>query len=59
MFFLTKLYDKFNKVCKTYSTAMESESEFVNLCTMIQDSGLIDVKKAKEVRNFKVRSFFS
>jgi hypothetical protein len=36
---------------------MESESEFVNLCTMIQDSGLIDVKKAKEVRNFKVSAF--
>jgi cell division control protein 6 len=51
---LSKLYDKFNKVCKTYSTAMESESEFVNLCTMIQDSGLIDMKKAKEIRNYKI-----
>jgi hypothetical protein len=33
---------------------MESESEFVNLCNLIQDNGLIDVKKAKEVRNYKV-----
>ena len=33
---------------------MESESEFLNLCTLVQDTGLVDVKKAKEVRNYKV-----
>ena len=33
---------------------MESESEFLNLCIMVQDNGYIDVKKAKEVRNYKV-----
>ena len=46
-----KLYDKFNKISET---KMESESEFLNLCNLIQDSGLVDIKKAKEVRNFKV-----
>ena len=33
---------------------MESESEFLNLCIMVQDNGFIDVKKAKEARNYKV-----
>lgn len=48
---LSKLYDRFNKICET---KMESESEFLNLCTLVQDTGLVDVKKAKEVRNYKV-----
>ena len=52
MFFLFKLYDRFNKIC---DTKIESESEFLHLCGLVQDNGLIDVKKAKEVRNYKVR----
>lgn len=52
--FSLKLLDKFNKICKTYSTSMDSEAEFLNLCCLVQDNGLVDVKKAKEVRNYKV-----
>lgn len=48
---LSKLYDRFNKIC---DTKIESESEFLHLCTLVQDNGLVDVKKAKEVRNYKV-----
>ena len=55
MFSIKKLYDKFNKISET---KMESESEFLNLCNLIQDSGLVDIKKAKEVRNFKVSLAF-
>ncbi|CAF0940474.1 unnamed protein product [Brachionus calyciflorus] len=51
---LSKLFEKFNKICKSYSTSVDSESEFVNLCILIQDNGLIEVKKAKEVRNYKL-----
>jgi len=49
---LSKLYEKFNKICET---KMESESEFLHLCNLVQDNGLVDVKKAKEVRNYKVK----
>ncbi len=48
---LSKLYEKFNKICET---KIESESEFLHLCNLVQDNGLVDVKKAKEVRNYKV-----
>jgi len=48
---LSKLYDRFNKIC---DTKIESESEFLHLCGLVQDNGLIDVKKAKEVRNYKI-----
>lgn len=51
---LSKLFEKFNKICKAYSTSIDSESEFVNLCTLIQDNGLVEIKKAKEVRNYKL-----
>lgn len=50
----TKLLEKFKKVCKSYLASIDSESEFVNLCTLVQDNGLVALKKAKEVRNFKV-----
>lgn len=49
-----KLLEKFNKVCKAYSTEIGSDSEFMSLCTSLQDNGLIDVKKSKEIRNSKV-----
>jgi cell division control protein 6 len=49
-----KLFDKFNKISKAYSTTVDSESEFVNLCTLLQDNGLVDVKKTKDVRSGKV-----
>jgi hypothetical protein len=52
--FSVKLFDKFNKISKAYSTAIDSESEFVNLCTLLQDNGLVEVKKTKDVRNCKV-----
>lgn len=48
---LSKLYDKFNKISET---KIESESEFLHLCTLVQDNGLADVKKAKDVRNYKI-----
>jgi uncharacterized protein YeaO (DUF488 family) len=50
----TQLFDKFNKVCKKYATEMDSESEFLHLCALLQDNSLIELKKAKEVRNHKV-----
>lgn len=46
-----KLFDRFNKICET---KVESESEFINLCNLVQDNGLIDMKKAKEIRNYKI-----
>jgi len=49
--YIIKLFDRFNKIC---DTKIESESEFINLCNLVQDNGLIDMKKAKEIRNFKI-----
>lgn len=33
---------------------MDSEAEFYNLCNLVSDCGLISLKKAKELRNYKV-----
>ncbi len=33
---------------------MDSEAEFQNLCTMVQDNGLVEIKKVKDSRNSKV-----
>ena len=53
-FYFLKLFEKFNKICDAYSSAIGSESEFANLCTLLQDNGLVEIKKAKEIRNQKV-----
>ncbi len=50
-----QLFDKFNKICKAKSTEIDSESEFLNLIAMVQDNGLIEMKKAKEVRSGKIQ----
>lgn len=50
----SKLFEKFNKICKTYASEMDSESEFINLCTMVQDNGLVEIKKAKDIRMTKI-----
>jgi hypothetical protein len=34
---------------------MDSESEFYNLCTLVQDNGYILLKKSKDIRNTKVK----
>jgi hypothetical protein len=56
--FILKIYDRFNKICKKYLTVIDSETEFFNLCNLVQDSGLINLKKAKDLRNSKVFFFF-
>lgn len=53
-FLLLQLLEKFNKVCKSYSTEVGSDSEFMNLCQSLQDNALIEIKKSKEIRNAKV-----
>lgn len=55
---ISKLFERFNKICKTYASEMDSEAEFQNLCTMVQDNGLVEIKKVKDSRNSKVNLIY-
>ena len=43
------------KVCQKRKLKYESESEFVDVCSMLEARGVLSVKKAKERRLAKVQ----
>ena len=52
--FLGKLYEAYVDLCKQRGLKFESETEFVGLCDMLDASGIIAIKKSKEIRRTKV-----
>jgi len=51
---LGKLHEAYTEVCRKRRLKFESETEFVGLCKMLDSTGIISLKKAKETRLMKV-----
>jgi len=51
---LGKLHEAYIEVCRKRQLKFESETEFVGLCKMLDSTGIISLKKAKETRLMKV-----
>lgn len=51
---LYQLHSAYVKVCQKRKLKFESESEFVDVCSMLQSRGVMSIKKAKERRLAKV-----
>ncbi|XP_027210266.1 cell division control protein 6 homolog [Penaeus vannamei] len=51
---LGKFHDVYTKICKKRNLPGIDQSEFLSLCTLLESRGMLQVKKAKEIRSSKV-----
>ncbi|XP_064091799.1 cell division control protein 6 homolog [Macrobrachium nipponense] len=51
---LGKFHELYTKICKKRSIPDMDQSEFLSLCTLLESRGMLQVKRAKEVRSSKV-----
>lgn len=53
-----QFHENYTKICKKNGVGGIERSEFLSLCTSMEDQGLVGIKKAKEVRLYKVLTGF-
>lgn len=51
---LGNLHNMFKKVCQRYNVVGVDQSEFINMCSLLDTRGIISTKKGKEPRLMKV-----
>ncbi|XP_042892016.1 cell division control protein 6 homolog isoform X2 [Penaeus japonicus] len=51
---LGKFHDVYTKICKKRNLPGIDQSEFLSLCTLLESRGMLQIKKAKEIRSSKV-----
>ena len=56
---LGALHDTYASVCRERHVSPLAQSEFVDLCRLLESRGVMEVKRAKEVRMFAVRLMIS
>lgn len=53
-----QLHNMFKKVCQRYNVVGVDQSEFINMCSLLDTRGIISTKKGKEPRLMKVHFLF-
>ena len=56
---LGALHDTYASVCRERHITPLAQSEFVDLCSLLESRGVLEVKQAKEVRMFAIRLMIS
>ncbi|CAK8675089.1 unnamed protein product [Clavelina lepadiformis] len=52
---LGKLHESYSTICKRRHVPSVGQSEFVSLCGLVESRGIISVKKAKQMRQTKIK----